>query len=73
MAKVKTKDGYLDFKKRLKETQQGELVDYLDRIEKGLDTKDLDKKLDAEAEQRLANPDYYKGKKGKYHLIYPIF
>ena len=71
MKKVKTKDGYLDFKKRLKETQQGELVEYLEREEKGLATKDLDEKLDAIAEQRLANPDYYEGKKGKYHLFYP--
>ena len=69
----KTKDRYLDFKKRLKETQQDDLVEYLERVENGLDTKDVEKKLDVIAEQRLSDPDYYSSKKGKYHLTYPTF
>jgi hypothetical protein len=70
LARVRSKglDGYLDFKKRLKMTNQDKLVDFLILTEKGLDTNEIERQLDEMAEQTLS--EYSKFKKGKENLFF---
>ncbi|XP_060593459.1 uncharacterized protein LOC132747943 [Ruditapes philippinarum] len=66
LTKVRSKgeDAYVDFKERLKITNQSELADLLTYTERGLSTEEIEQQLNRMLEDRISRTSYDKQKRG---------
>jgi histidinol dehydrogenase len=71
LTKVRSKGelAYIDFKKRLKMTNQSKLADLLTYTERGLNTEEIEQQLDKMLEEQITRTVYDKQKRGKCKLI----
>jgi histidinol dehydrogenase len=71
LTKVRSKGelAYIEFKERLKMTNQSKLADLLTYTEMGLNTEEIEQQLDKMLEEQITRPVYDKQKRGKCTII----
>jgi Ribonuclease G/E len=63
--RLKGANGYLDFKTRLKMTNQSNLAELLSYKENGFNTKEIEHQLDQMVEDKLTSTEYDEIKRSK--------